>query len=64
MIIRQPNDRRKTTLKGVTGFDRRRTTRRVLLDAAIDFVPVDVTEFGNIRKEYDTLSGLSRKGVR
>ena len=41
MQIRRPQDRRTTTVRGVTGYDRRkRERRRALLDAAVAFAPV------------------------
>jgi len=40
MQIRSLEDRRTTTVRGVTGYDRRRRNRRALLDDAVAFAPV------------------------
>ena len=38
-------DRRRTTLRGVTGYDRRKRNRRASQDDAVEFVPVAPSDY-------------------
>lgn len=63
MKIRQPNDRRQATLKGVTGYDRRKSERRAPSTGDVAFTHTDVSEFKTISKEYGDAPISQRKGL-
>lgn len=51
MRIRKQRDRRTTTVRGVTGYDRRKRQRRTSLDPDVVFVPVATGEYVGLKAD-------------
>jgi hypothetical protein len=61
MQIRRQQDRRTATQRGVTGYDRRKRSRRVSLDDAVAFVPTEPREYAALSVAYSDLSIVRRR---
>jgi len=62
MQIRRHQDRRKTTVRGVTGYDRRKgERRRTLRKNTLMFASVEPSEYASLNKSYWDFTVLKYK---
>lgn len=61
MQLRKQKDRRTTTVRGVTGYDRRNRQRRASLDYAVAFVPVAPRDYVGLQADDLDFSIVRRR---